>query len=116
MVTTDQVKQDVIDWVNARYAEDGYSSTFSDFSEAWPEFRDYLGNKGFELASGTVKLSDEYVGVGEGENLWVVFSVGDQFFKVVGYYSSWDGEDWDGADVEEVEPHEVVVIQYRTKE
>ena len=44
-------------------------------------------------------------------DLYVVLSVGDQFFKKSGYYQSHDGTYWDGA-VVEVEPEEVSVTKW----
>lgn len=51
-------------------------------------------------------------GEGGGEYMDVVFRVGQQLFRKVGTYSSWDANEWDGA-LEEVEPYEVTVVRYR---
>jgi len=53
---------------------------------------------------------------GDGEHMEVVFRIGDQLFRKVGYYNSWDSNDWDtGYGLDEVEPYEVTVTRYREK-
>jgi hypothetical protein len=42
-------------------------------------------------------------GEGSGEDVYVVFKAGTQFFCKSGYYASYDGSNWDG-DVREVRP------------
>lgn len=59
----------------------------------------------------TVKFVDAGGGEGDGAQKWVVFSVGDQMYRMTGYYSSWDSDEWDG-DLEEVAPKQVEVTQY----
>ena len=62
---------------------------------------------------GPVAFVDGYTGAeGGGEDVWMVFKVGDQYFRTTGYYLSYDGTTWDGA-TEEVEPFEKTVIDYR---
>lgn len=48
---------------------------------------------------------------GGGEDIWVVFQVGDQLFKKYGYYMSYDEADWDGG-LLEVKPVERQVTFY----
>lgn len=64
------------------------------------------------LPSGNVYLVEDFGGEGQGDERWVVFSVGDQLFRVEGSYASWDGTTWDYPSLEEVEPIEVVKIEY----
>jgi len=45
---------------------------------------------------GTLKFVDEYGGEGSGDEFWVVFKVGDQFFRKEGWYASYDGGELDG--------------------
>ncbi|AXH49315.1 hypothetical protein HWB76_gp086 [Streptomyces phage Blueeyedbeauty] len=101
MITVQQVKDAVEDTF------EGYESEF------YGEIR-YAGKNGMELNGLGTAYSVDYEGGGEGqgENMWVVFRIGDQLFRKYGYYSSWDGSDWDG-DLEEVEPYEVTVVRYR---
>lgn len=59
------------------------------------------------------KVVDEYGGEGQGEQLWVVVSYGDLFFRIDGYYESWEGRHWDYAKWEQVFPHEKTIVEYR---
>lgn len=45
------------------------------------------------------------------EDLKLVFKVGDQLFRITGYYSSYDADQWDN-DVVEVEAREKVITVY----
>ena len=46
------------------------------------------------------KLGEE----GGGEDIWFVFSVGDSFFRIEGFYNSYDGSSWEGSEIERVFP------------
>lgn len=110
MTTAKQVKQEIIDFTKAEY-----------FEKAWPDFLEELKDWSstppeVQLPSGTAKFFKRYGGEGLGEEYWVIFSVGDELFKVVGYYSSWDGSSWDDAEIYKVEPVEVTVIEYQAVE
>lgn len=69
-----------------------------------------------ETPVGTVFLDDdtERGGEGHGEEIYIIFRLqpndgGEpQFFRIEGYYASWDGENWDDTDLTEVtrEPYE----------
>lgn len=61
---------------------------------------------------GKTEAIDNYGGEGQGDERWIVFKVGDQLFRLNGYYSSYDGSTWDGG-VEEVEAYEKTVTDYR---
>lgn len=50
---------------------------------------------------------------GSGSEVWIVFNVKDELFKMTGFYSSWDGTDWNGYNIFRVEPEEVVMVIYR---
>jgi hypothetical protein len=50
-------------------------------------------------------------GMGEGDDIWVVFRLGTQLFKKSGYYASHYGTDWDG-DLNEVNVVERMVTFY----
>lgn len=39
----------------------------------------------------------------------------DEYIRITGYYSSWDGTSWEDGSVEEVEPQQVVVTRFVTK-
>lgn len=54
-----------------------------------------------------VRLVEQVGGEGEGENYYLVFEVRNpdgtvQFFRVDGYYASYEGTSWDGAALREV--------------
>lgn len=66
---------------------------------------------------GTIEVVDTAGGEGQGDHAHIVFKVvtvdGDeQYFKIDGYYSSYDGTDWDGSDLFEVRPIERTVVFY----
>lgn len=110
---TSNIKQEIIDWYNKEVNE---HSKVEYFDAAWPEFVEAIWGSGTEeLPSGTAKTLDEFGGEGQGDQRWVVFSVGDTIYKVEGYYTSWEGDNWDNAEPYEVEPVEVSVTQYREK-
>lgn len=54
--------------------------------------------EGVELPGlGTAKLVDSFGGEGQGDELWIILSIGDQHYKADHYYSSYDGsEPWHG--------------------
>ena len=99
-----------------------------------PTVEDKYGETGWSSywESGTVKdvyiadveLVESFGGEGEGERRWLVFKVtpkngvvddaAPRYFKKEGYYSSWDGSDWDGA-FTEVRPVEKYVTAYEPK-
>lgn len=45
------------------------------------------------------------------EDLKLVFKVGDQLFRITGYYSSYDADEWD-SQVVEVEAREKIITVY----
>lgn len=65
---------------------------------------------------GTVKVIEDFGGEGQGETRYIVIEVTDsagatQFFRKDGYYSSYDGSDWDG-DFREVKAQPRTVVFY----
>ena len=80
----------------------------------WYELENY-GNtietveiEGFGLAEGVTSHGGE----GEGDQRWIVFKIGERYFRTTGFYSSWDGTEWYN-DLAEVKPVEVKKIEYR---
>lgn len=63
---------------------------------------------------GKVEFEDSFGGEGQGDDYWVVVKLDDRYFRVDGYYSSWDGGELDG-ELEEVVPKEVKKIEWETK-
>ena len=79
--------------------------------DLWREFDSY---KWVEIPGfGRLEVV-EYDGGGEGhgEYIYLVFKIGDRYFRKTGYYASFDGSNWDGS-LEEVEPFEKTVTDYR---
>lgn len=60
---------------------------------------------------GKLELVEDFGGEGQGDDYWVVFKVGDQFFKKNGWYASYDGGELDG-DLYEVVPVQVSRTEY----
>jgi hypothetical protein len=123
-MTTEQVTQEIIDWFNE--SDDVEKVETLDY-EVWGEFYETLSSKErvekFDwattpvLESGPAYLVEDIGGgEGEGDERWVVFSVGDNLYRVSGYYSSWDGTTWEDTTPREVEAYEVSVTRYRVKQ
>lgn len=77
----------------------------------WSESEVDLGEVG-EAVYVDGKLGRE----GGGEDIWFVFSVGDSFFRMEGFYSSYDGSDWSGSEPERVFPQEKTITVYVSAE
>lgn len=60
---------------------------------------------------GEVEFVEHVGGEGEGDHTHVVFKVSGKLFKLDGFYSSWEGTEWEDS-VYAVKPKEVKVIQY----
>lgn len=122
-ITVEQFMQEAIDWYNLGESVNEYTKA-EDFDTVWDEFYESLvsvdyaakGHKTATLASGAVYIAEDHGGgEGDGEERFVVMSIGDQFFKVSGYYASWDGSNWDDATPVEVVPVEKTVIVFERK-
>ena len=61
---------------------------------------------------GTTEHVESFGGEGMGDSRWIVFKLGEQLFRVSGYYDSWNGTEWDGG-IEEVEAFEIKKTEYR---
>lgn len=65
---------------------------------------------------GTLSFVEHYGGEGQGDEYWTVFKVADRYFRINGWYSSYEGGEYDGA-LEEVFPEQVTRTEYfSTKE
>ena len=60
----------------------------------------------------TLKPVEAYGGEGEGDDYWVVFQCGDQYFRKDGWYASYDGGYLDG-ELYEVKPKQVTVTEFQ---
>lgn len=97
-----------------RTADENYKGDYSDgltglADTLWGDQNDSIEYEVEGLP--TIRFVDAGGAEGDGAQKWVVFSVGDQMFRMTGYYSSWDSDEWDG-DLEEVRPKQVQVTQY----
>ena len=110
MAKSTQIQQEIVDW----YKAEADSDEEVYFDEAWPEFNEMIWGSGtVDLPSGEAKTLDSYGGEGKGDEYWVVFQVGEKIYRVDGYYSSWEGVNWESAEPYEVKPVEVTVIEYK---
>ncbi len=73
----------------------------------------------FEYEGVKVTLVDSYGGEGDGDTYYRVYKLINEedskdtiFVKFDGYYSSYNGTDWDNEECFKVEPEEVTVIEY----
>lgn len=110
MATVEQISKELLDW-----ACDDAGQKFSYFEDAADHIYDALDGGDIELPSGTASYADCFGGEGQGEDYWMVLSVGDQLFRFAGYHDSWSGVSWEGAELEEVEAQEVIVVKYVKK-
>lgn len=86
-----------LDWGSLEYMGRSYAPFQAD---EFPQF-------------GTLEFVEGYTGgEGGGSDAYVVFKLGDRYFKKEGYYASHYGTDWDGR-LYEVEPYEKTVTFYR---
>lgn len=119
-MTVTNISQEILDWYNVN--DVGVEATSVD-SEVWGEFYEAITTKEHTeryewantatLPSGPAYVVEDFGGSeGDGEERYVVFQVGDQFFKVEGYYASWDGTTWEDTTPFEVVGKPVTVIQY----
>lgn len=113
------ITQEILDWYNVNDVDEKATSITD---EVWDEFYEALYTKESTekhewantpvLPSGPAYVVEDFGGEGMGEDRYVVFSVGDQFFKVDGYYASWDGTTWEDPTPFEVAAKPVTVIKY----
>jgi hypothetical protein len=79
----------------------------------WDEFvgeaaeGDWKLDSGEELLPVTCRRENEY--------MVNIFKIGDQYFRIMGEYDSWNGTIWDYAEIQEVVPHEVTIVKYKIK-
>jgi hypothetical protein len=113
-ILAQKIQREIIDWYNSESVSDEEAEYFE---EVIDEFVDSISwGTSVTLPSGEAKEIEQKGGEGEGEEYWVVFRVGDdKFFRVEGYYTSWEGTNWENAEVIEVEPAQVLVTVYKEK-
>lgn len=85
----------------------------TDFDSDWNEFLYLTEDEGIELPSLGESVKAKEVESGGEKYMWVVFQIGSQYFRMNGSHDSWEGTEWDGT-LEEVEPYNKVVVDYRS--
>lgn len=69
------------------------------------------GPKSYEVPGFGTATYVDILGAGEGDRE-LIFKIDDRLFSKSGYYSSYDGNEWDG-DLTEVEAYEYTAVGYR---
>lgn len=60
-----------------------------------------------------ITVVERWGGEGEGDDIGFIFRWNEEYVRIRGYYSSWEGVNWDDfPSITEVEPKEVTVTQY----
>jgi hypothetical protein len=120
-----QIAQEIIDWSNS----DEVSKTIYRWKESktLPQAADNFYNllqaydenedKGLHLPSGVCYHESE---VDDRDDFHIVFSVTNsagnkKFYKLSGFYSSWDGISWEEAELSRVYPEVITVTKYSTE-
>lgn len=119
MATVDEIKQDIVDYLNTAHDPKYGTYNIEEFPSAFYQFVEDIGwrQAELELKSGTAKVV-EFVDAGEGDysaDTLLIFEVNGQYFRVDGHYESWAGGEWEANDLHEVEPVQVLVTQYQRK-
>lgn len=93
-----------------------FEDFFSNEGYSWDEF-EYTKQAVISIEGTDVPVKfveGETGGEGSGEYCYVILRVGEQYFRKEGYYSSYNGTDWDG-DFDEVEPYQKTITDYKVK-
>jgi len=83
----------------------------------WHEWKYEVGTESIDVVGlGVVTVVDEYGGEGQGDEYWIAFRVEFaegpiRFFRMNGYYASYDGGTFDGP-FEEVQPVEKTITVF----
>lgn len=115
--TADQVKEAVSNYEDSEDNFDGWGSDLYSYIKGEGHYSHSDGAFAVEVPGiGKVEYVDDYGGEGQGDDYWVVFKTVEtgQFWRVDGWYASYDGGELDG-ELYEVEPKEVTVTQYEAK-
>jgi len=97
----------------------GYNSGTNGFAQALePVWRSENVNPEVELDGiGTAVYQDgKYGEEGGGEDVWVVFQLGENMYRITGYYNSYDGSEWSTDGMHAVMPYERTIIDYKPVE
>lgn len=110
MITAKTLTKEILAWWNQECDE-----KVKYISEILTDMEGSLGSAPVSLPSGELKLVDQFGGEGEGDTYWLIFKIGEQFFKAEGFHDSWSGVSWDDDGLREVEARQVVITQYFDK-
>jgi len=97
-------RRDRLDDLELDYEDESYEE--SEFAEALQEVEK---GEGVTLKDIGTAYYVDYIHINE--DLSLIFKIGEQLFRIRGYYNSYDNDEWE-TDVEEVIPEEQVVIVY----
>lgn len=119
MATVEEIKQDIVDYLNKEHDSKYGFYTVEAFPSAFYQWVEDLTWRSaeIELKSGTAK-SIEFIDAGEGDysaDTRLVFSVNGQIFRVDGHYESWAGNEWEANDMYEAVPVPVMVTEFQRK-
>lgn len=109
-----QIMQEIIDW--SKSENSSFPSACEAFYDILTSF-DGTEDSGIHLPSGVCYHEDE---VDDRDDFYIVFSFTDakgekKFYKISGFYSSWDGVSWEDAEMTRVYPEKITVTQYSSK-
>jgi hypothetical protein len=107
MSTAKQITEELIEWHRKETSDET-----SYLEELMEDLEEILGSDSITIPSGEVELVEQFGGEGSGDDYWLVIKVGTKLFKVEGFHSSWEGANWDSAELKEVEAREVTVVKY----
>lgn len=124
MANKKQIMQEIIDWSNSALVQTEYFlwKESMSFAQACDTFYNLLtpdngvATDGIHLASGVCYYVDE---INEPEDFHLVFCLkkanGEKkFYKIPGYYNSWDGVSWEDAEIVRVYPETITIVRYST--
>jgi hypothetical protein len=88
-----------------------YGADWGEVAEQW------YGVQNRQVGDYTISEEDRFGGEGQGDQYWIVYSFtkdgNTQYFKVDAYYESWNGANWEDAELSEVKAVEVVKTEWR---
>lgn len=118
-VTAERVVEKLLEYYNEDlsrlengdyYDDDGVSY----FEEIADDLSEDLYGTGIEVDGLHLTLVEQFGGEGEGDEYFVVFTIQEtgQFFRFDGYYSSFDGTNWEDTALREVQKTAKTITVY----
>lgn len=114
--------RDFVEWVESRDILDMTEDEWEPLEKAGEfiyegigEIPESIEKDGVDTPFGKMFLAEEWGGEGQGESAGFIVEIADRFFRHKGFYSSWNGTDWDYHEWEEVLPYKVEVTKYKAK-